>query len=49
MRMSTVSSARSPERTPQSPTWIENILQKKNEVSDEITGAKQTQQQQHTD
>ncbi|KAF1386854.1 hypothetical protein PFLUV_G00099180 [Perca fluviatilis] len=37
MRMSTVSSARSPERTPQSSTWIENILQKKNEVSDEIT------------
>ncbi|XP_032378970.1 probable phospholipid-transporting ATPase IM [Etheostoma spectabile] len=49
MRMSTVSTARSPERTPQSSTWIENILMKKNEVSDEITGAKQTQQQQHTD
>ncbi|XP_028440021.1 probable phospholipid-transporting ATPase IM isoform X2 [Perca flavescens] len=37
MRTSTVSSARSPERTPQSSTWIENILQKKNEISDEIT------------
>ncbi|XP_028263560.1 phospholipid-transporting ATPase ID isoform X2 [Parambassis ranga] len=33
MRMSVVSSACSPERTPQSSKWIENMLKRKNEVS----------------
>ncbi|XP_044213765.1 probable phospholipid-transporting ATPase IM isoform X1 [Thunnus albacares] len=59
MRMSTVSAAHSPGRTAQSPTWIENMLKRKNEVScisDESTGAPegstretQTPKQQHTD
>ncbi|KAK5867217.1 hypothetical protein PBY51_011730 [Eleginops maclovinus] len=42
MKMSTVSSASSPGRTPQSSTWIENMLKRKNAVScvfDESTGA----------
>ncbi|XP_029289331.1 probable phospholipid-transporting ATPase IM isoform X2 [Cottoperca gobio] len=42
MKESTVSSACSPGRTPHSPTWIENMLKRKNEVScisDERTGA----------
>ncbi|KAM9352340.1 putative phospholipid-transporting ATPase IM [Symphorus nematophorus] len=57
MRMSAVSSARSPERTPHGSTWIENVLKRKNEVScisDESTEApessnraKQTTKQQH--
>ncbi|XP_067358114.1 probable phospholipid-transporting ATPase IM isoform X4 [Channa argus] len=33
MRMSTVSSAHSPERTPHSSNWIESVLKRKNEVS----------------
>ncbi|XP_069564255.1 probable phospholipid-transporting ATPase IM [Brachyistius frenatus] len=59
MRMSAVSSARSPERTPQSSNWIESMLKRKNEVScisHESTGAPesnasaaQTLTQQHTD
>ncbi|XP_073327919.1 phospholipid-transporting ATPase ID [Pagrus major] len=53
MRMSTVSSARSPGRTPHSSNWIENMLKRKNEVScisDESSdGAKQTPKQQHRD
>ncbi|KAK1887279.1 putative phospholipid-transporting ATPase IM [Dissostichus eleginoides] len=42
MKMSTASSTGSPGRTPQSSTWIENMLKRKNAVSgvsDEITGA----------
>ncbi|KAF3854964.1 hypothetical protein F7725_023019 [Dissostichus mawsoni] len=42
MKMSTASSTGSPGGTPQSSTWIENMLKRKNAVScvsDEITGA----------
>ncbi|KAK5927846.1 hypothetical protein CgunFtcFv8_012960 [Champsocephalus gunnari] len=42
MKMSTASSTGSPGRTPQSSTWIENMLKRKNAVScvsDESTGA----------
>ncbi|XP_035520745.1 probable phospholipid-transporting ATPase IM [Morone saxatilis] len=50
MRMSTVSSAGSPGRTPHSSNWIENMLKRKNEVSctsDESDNrAKQTPKQQ---
>uniref|UniRef100_A0A8C4GQI8 Phospholipid-transporting ATPase n=1 Tax=Dicentrarchus labrax TaxID=13489 RepID=A0A8C4GQI8_DICLA len=50
MKMSTVSSAGSPGRTPHSSTWIENMLKRKNEVSctsDESGNrAKQTPKQQ---
>ncbi|XP_074488577.1 putative phospholipid-transporting ATPase IM [Sebastes fasciatus] len=52
MRMSTVSSARSPERAPHSPNWIENVLKRKNEVScvsDEITGAAESSSRAKTD
>lgn len=59
MRMNTVSSARSPGKTAQSSTWIENILKRKNEISctsNESSGAPesssraiQTPEQQHTD
>ncbi|XP_070763654.1 phospholipid-transporting ATPase ID [Enoplosus armatus] len=53
MRTSTVSSARSPGRTPHSSSWIENMLRRKNEVScvsDESDNrAKQTPEQQHKD
>ncbi|XP_059190532.1 probable phospholipid-transporting ATPase IM [Centropristis striata] len=49
MRMSSVTSARSPGREPPSSTWIENVLKRKNEVScvsDENTGAPAVEQKQ---
>ncbi|XP_039988198.1 probable phospholipid-transporting ATPase IM [Xiphias gladius] len=59
MRASTVSSARSPQRTPRGSNWVENMLKRKNEVScmsDESAGAQEstdramrTPKQQHTD
>ncbi|XP_035810461.2 probable phospholipid-transporting ATPase IM isoform X1 [Amphiprion ocellaris] len=52
MRMSTVSSARSPGRTPHSSNWIENMLKRKNEVSCvsfESKGSPEEQQESNTD
>ncbi|XP_068579352.1 probable phospholipid-transporting ATPase IM [Cebidichthys violaceus] len=52
MRMSTVSSVCSPGRSAHSSTWIENMLQRKNEVScvsDENTGAPESSRRAQTD
>uniref|UniRef100_A0A3Q1EXH9 Phospholipid-transporting ATPase n=1 Tax=Acanthochromis polyacanthus TaxID=80966 RepID=A0A3Q1EXH9_9TELE len=52
MRMSAVSSARSPGRTPHSSNWIENMLKRKNEVSCasfESKGSPEEQQESNTE
>ncbi|CAJ1056454.1 phospholipid-transporting ATPase ID [Xyrichtys novacula] len=52
MRVGSLSSARSPVRTPHSPTWIENVFKSKNEVfciSDENPGAPESREKAETE